>query len=243
VARIVSRSPLSRNPHIRRWAGLLLVSAGLGMLVPAHAAGAQRGPETSPPSLPSHASSLSQFVPPGWTLEQKKTADLDGDHRADALLLLRHPAHSGTPLRIVAIALRRKNGYELAASNSQLIPHTDDPNQEDPMADGDVSAQRRGFSLKLTLMSGAGSYEMATIRYQFRFQNGCFRLIGYQRLETNRNTLRTRDVSINFLTGAVIHRTGNAQSSSAPQETRDSLKSNPRLCLRDLGSAAEFKPQ
>jgi len=192
--------------------------------------------------VPSKAAQPSQFVPQGWVLEQQKVTDLNGDGLADALLLMRKSDTGGTPPRILAVVLRQKNGYALAEMNSRLIPHSDNPNQEDPMADGEITAQPGSFYLKLTLTSGAGSYEMETLHYHFRHQDGCFRLVGYDRMETNRATLDTHDLTVNFLTGTVIHRTGNAQS-DATEEKSDTLKTNPRLCLRDLDNAAVFHPQ
>ena len=61
------------------------------------------------------------------------------------------------------------------------------------------------------------------------------------RLETHRATLATQDLSVNFLTGAVLHTTGNAQS-DASQVRRGRLAANPRRCLQDLDSAVYFKP-
>ena len=153
----------------------------------------------------------------------------------------KNPGKKGTT-RILAVVLRQKDGYELAEMNSRLIPHSDNSSHEDPMADGELTAQPGGFNLKLTLMSGAGSYEMETLHYRFRYQDGCFRLVGYDRMETNRATLDTHDLIVDFLTGVVIRRTGNAQS-DATEEKSDTLKTNPRLCFRDLDNAEVFHPQ
>ena len=196
--------------------------------------------------VPARAATLAQFVPEGWTLEQQKVADLNGDGRADALLLMRHPQASGTPQRILAVVLRQPGnhaGYKLSELNGRLIPYNDDAKQEDPMADGELVVRRGGFDIKLTLLTGVGSYQTAALRYRFRYQDGCFRLIGYDRMETHRATLDTQDLSINFLTGAVVRRTGNAQSNaSAAKEKRERLKANPRRCFHELDSATGFNP-
>ena len=224
-----------------RWATLATVATTFPIL-----AFAQVSRSASPAqlvvSVPSKAAQPSQFVPKGWVLEEQKVADLNGDGRDDALLLMRKSDSAGTPPRILAAVLRQKHGYALAEMNSRLIPHSDNTSHEDPMADGELTAQPGGFNLKLTLMSGAGSYEMETLHYRFRYQDGCFRLVGYDRMETNRATLDTHDLIVDFLTGVVIHRTGNAQS-DATEEKSDTLKTNPRLCFRDLDNAAVFHPQ
>ena len=220
----------------------LLVAAACPLL-----AAAQVPASVTPPSrdvlVPARAAQPAQFVPKGWVLEQQKVADFNGDGRDDALVLMRRPAASGTPQRILAVVLRRRGvnaGYALAESNRRLIPYGDVAMQEDPMADGELTLQPGGFAIKLTLLAGSGSYQMATVRYRFRYQDGCFRLIGYDRMETQRATLDTRDLSIDFLTGDVLHRTGNEQSATAEQ--RDKLKTNPRRCFGVLESATAFDP-
>lgn len=193
---------------------------------------------------------LEGFAPPGWTVEQRHTADLNGDGRHDALLLLAPvrnlpPDISGgarlSPPRILAVVMGVPGGYVLSASNAKLVPQVDSTSQEDPLADGEIDVRSGGFGLKLTLMSGVGSYLSASVRYRFADRDGCFRLIGYDRLETHRATLDTRDLSIDFLSGDVVLTEGNAQS-GASTVRRERLTSNPRRCFQDLGSAAEFDP-
>jgi len=191
--------------------------------------------------VPARAAQPSQFVPEGWVVEQQEVADFNGDGLADALLMMRPREANGVPQRILAVVLRQRGaGYKLAEVNRRLIPQADSA-QEDPMADGELDARRGGFDIKLTLMAGSGSYLTAAVRYRFRYEGGCFRLIGYDRMETHRATLATHDLSINFLTGTVVHRTGNQQS-EAVKERREKLKSNPRRCFADLKRAAVFDP-
>jgi hypothetical protein len=122
-----------------------------------------------------------------------------------------------------------------------LVPRDDSGRLKDPMADGEITVRPRGFDLKLGMVPGAGSYLSATMRHRFRLERGCFRLIGYDRAETHRGTLDTRDLSVNFPTGVVVRTTGNAQS-NATQTRRDRLAANPRRCLADLGSGWTFDP-
>ena len=183
-------------------------------------------------------------MPAGWAIEQRHLADFNRDGHADALLLLRKAAAKGsTPPRMLlaALATTMPPGYALSAANAQLVPQDASGNLEDPMADGEIAVRPGGFDLKLGMMQGAGSYLGATVRFRFRFQGGCFRLIGYDRAETHRGTLDIRDLSVNFLTGATIQTTGNAQS-DATQTRRGRLGANPRRCLADLGSGWTFDP-
>lgn len=220
--------------------GILLPAALLAL----HAC-AQTGAAAQVPAGRSVA--VEGFVPPGWKVEQRHTADLNRDGREDALLVLAparpSPADGAglSPPRVLAVVLGAPGGYVLAASNTKLIPQVDSTTQEDPLADGEITVRPGGFDLKLTLMAGVGSYLSASLRYRFADRDGCFRLIGYDRLETHRATLDTRDVSIDFLSGEVVRTVGNAQS-DATTTRRERLAPNPRRCLQDLGSAAEFDP-
>ena len=217
------------------------VGLALAAILPLLAAAQSPAPAVK---LPARAAQPTQFVPEGWVLEQQEVADFNGDGLADALLLMRPREASGVPQRILAVVLRQRGagaGYKLADVNRRLIPHIEGSAQEDPMADGELKARRGGFDIKLTLMASAGSYLSATVRYRFRYEGGCFRLIGYDRMETHRATLATHDLSIDFLTGIAVHRTGNQQS-DAVEERREKLKSNPRRCFGDLNSAAGFDP-
>jgi hypothetical protein len=173
-----------------------------------------------------------------------RTAPLNGDGQPDALLLLRDGAVEGqTPPRMLLVALATISppGYARSAVNAQLIPWDASGTVEDPMADGEITVRPGGFDLKLGMLSTAGSYLASTMRYRFRLEGSCFRLIGYDRAETHRGTLQTRDMSVNFLTGAIVSATGNAQS-NATQSRRARLAANPRRCLADLPSAWTFDP-
>jgi hypothetical protein len=244
MARLMQRTGWSGILDWRRWAPLAAVACAL-LAAGQVSTRATLAPSSPAVRLPSKAAQPAQFVPQGWVLEQQKVADLNGDGLDDALLLMRRSGGGGAPERILAVVLRQpggKPGYVLAEMNRRLVPHSDDASLEDPMAEGALTAQRGGFDVKLSLLAGAGSYQMANVQYHFRYQDGCFRLIGYDRMGTNRATLESHDLSVNFLTGEVVHRTGSEQS-DAIQERHDKLKSNPRLCFGALDSAQVFNPQ
>jgi hypothetical protein len=199
------------------------------------------------PAPPSRAANVADFVPTGWAIEQLHAADLNRDGREDALLLLRHKAAATgagpgrSPPRMIAVLLGDSAGFVLSARNTKLIPQVDLASQEDPLADGEIAARPGGFDIKLGLLSGAGSYLSMVMRYQFAYQDGCFRLIGYDRLESHRATLDTHDLSINYLTGAVVRTTGNART-DANTVVSTTLAAPPHRCLEDLDDAADFAP-
>jgi len=204
------------------------------------------------PLIPDKAATVDGFVPAGWVIEQRLLADLNRDGRRDAVLLLRTappaaaasapvPASTHSPERVLMVLLQQRSGWALAGANARLVPQLDLATQEDPLDNGELVAARGGFSLSLGLTSSAGSYLSAVLRWRFRVEPGCVRLIGYDRLQTHRATLDTQDLSINFLTAAVLHSSGNAQTDTSTRR-RERLASNPRRCLPDLDDALSFQP-
>lgn len=226
--------------HVRRAATLL----GLLAVWPALAAQVRPAPEFTPPSLPANGATVESLVPTGWIIEQRHQADFNRDGRPDVLLVLRQAGTEDTaPRRIVLVALAttRPQGYVLFDANARLIPSDSSGQFEDPLTNGEITVRPGGFDLRLSMMSGIGSYLTATMRYRFRFERSCFRLIGYDRYETHRATLDTHDLSVNFLTGSVTSTAGNAQSNRT-QTQRSQLVSNTRRCLSDVPNGWTFDP-
>ncbi len=238
-------APAARqNAPVRtgRWQAWGLAAWGLAAWSLAGAA------QAHPPVLPGSASAPAGFVPAGWQIAQQLAVDLNHDRRPDAVLLLQAdtpaapPGTGQSPQRVLAVLLQQRRGWALLAHNSRLVPQVDLASQEDPLANGELTSGKAGsFNLSLGLTSTAGSYASAVVTYRFRLERRCVRLIGHDQLQTQRATLDTQDTSINFLTGAVLVTSGNAQSDAATKQ-RSRLASNPRRCLGDLDSAVSFQP-
>ena len=109
------------------------------------------------------------------------------------------------------------------------------------MANGEISVAPGEFRLTIGMMPGGGSYQAATMRYDFRYEPGCFRLIRYVRAETHRATLATHDTTVDFLTGDVTDSTGNAGSGGTTTR-RTRLEARARHCLSALPSGWTFDP-
>ena len=223
-------------------AGRWLLRAGLALV-----AGLALQARAGLPVLPGNATTPQGFVPAGWLIEQQQSADLNRDGRADAVLLLRPdgaapaPGSGQSPERLLVVLVRQGKGWALVGQNGRLVPRLDLAAQEDPLANGELLAKPGGFSLSLGLGSTAGSYLSAVLVYRFRYERGCVRLIGHDRLQTHRATQEKQDLSINFLTGQVLHSTGNAQG-DVSNKRRERLAASPRRCLGDLDSAVSFQP-
>jgi hypothetical protein len=172
------------------------------------------------PVLPARAGDANGFVPAGWKLEVRQDGDLNGDGVPDLLLVLQQddPAKIlQTPAgqmgadsvnanpRILAVAFadaRPAKGYTLALQDHSLIPIHDNPVLEDPLDDtGGIAIKKGTFQLSLHYFASAGSWEMSNTTYTFRYQDGAFKLIGYDENEVNRGSGKLDETSINFLTG------------------------------------------
>jgi hypothetical protein len=192
------------------------------------------------PGLRAHAAGVDQFVPAGWAIDQLARADLNADGREDAVALLRERRAADplrSPQRILAVLIGDATGFTLASQNAKLVPQLDLTIQEDPLTNGQLTARSGEFDIKLSFWSGAGSYLSAVVRYRFVLRNGCFQLVGYDRLETHRVSLEAKDLSINYLTGEITRTSEEAGNRVVTNTVSPEL---PRRCLADLGSAAEF---
>ena len=215
-------------------------------------------PAVTYPALPREAASAEGFVPPGWRLEAQARGDLNGDGTEDLALVLHatdpnnvvaNPDGLGvdkldTNPRILAVAFARSASYELALENRTLIPRRTDPVMDDPfdsVAASGLEVARGTLRLRLGVFASAGSWSMSTIATTFRWQNGRFELIGYDRTETNRGSGEIEGLSINYLTRRAKRSQGNIESDA--EKTRwETLPRGPLLSLDQVGDGLEFDP-
>ena len=186
---------------------------------------------------------MARVVPDGWSVEQRHDADFNGDGRDDAVLLLREAEAPEPPagrMLLVALATGTDGGYVVEATNDRIVPRPSGA-LEDPMANGGIEARPGEFDVTLGMMSGTGTYQASTIQFVFRYQPDCVQLIRYVRADTQRATLDTRDVAVDFLSGEVVTSTGNA-GSGATSTQRSGLDASAPLCLPELPSGWTFDP-
>lgn len=214
-----------------------------------------RIPPVDYPVLPAHATRAEGFVPSGWRIEQQLRGDLNGDKREDLVLVLRqqdprniveHDGFGISPLdsnpRMLAIAWATPDGYSLAAQNHTLITRHEAPNLSDVFEEGaGVSIVRGTLQTTLFFFSNAGSWSTGSASYTFRWQEGAFALIGYDRSSMLRNSGQTESLSINYSTRRVRHAEGSMESDK--ERVRwETLSSPQRWTLETVGDGSAFEP-
>ena len=183
-------------------------------------------PDVTYPSLPKQASSAAGFVPRGWVLEaQASRRSQPGCHcrsRAGSSpeRAQEHRQESGlgenpfdTNPRILAVAFRDgpAGDFVLQLENRTLIPRRTDPVMADPF-EGGLAIDRGNLRVNLNLWLSAGGWDMSGMTHTLQYRNGRLELIGYDRSTTNRRSLDTTDVSVNYLSGKMKISTGNSNS-------------------------------
>lgn len=213
-------------------------------------------PEVAYPALPAQADRAQGFVPPGWRLETAREGDLDGDGRKDLLLVLhmQDPANlvdrdtgggqrfDSNP-RMLAIAFAQPSGgYRLVLQDHALVPRPDNPNADDYLDGDDAVAIRGGrVFVRLHWRLSMGGWGTSDTTYTFRWQEGCFRMIGHDRAELQRNSGETRKTSVDTLSGKVRIDTGGIEGEGTATQWRR-LPRKPPVCLQDIGDGFEFDP-
>lgn len=213
-------------------------------------------PAASYPRLVPRAPDAAGFVPPGWRLEKTVAGDLNGDGHPDALLVLRDddpnkriatgrdgkPPFDTNPRILAVVFAKAAGGYDLALQNHTLVARTLEPFQEDPLdpdgiQGGDLAITKGTLRLTLGYFGG----DMGRITYTFRFQNGRFELIGYDRSNVTRNSGVMTDLSINYSTARVVRKVGHI-SEDSEKVTRSRLTAKRLLTMDEVGDGLTFSP-
>jgi hypothetical protein len=212
-------------------------------------------PEVTYPRLPAHGATVADFVPRGWRIEFQSKGDLDKDGHDDVVLVLRmdDPANIveneglgasefDTNPRLLAVLFAGDAGYRLALQDHALIPRPDNPVMADYLEGGDAVSVRRGaFTVRLHSWASAGSWSMGNTTFTFRYQDGCFRLIGYDTTSIHRGSGETWESSLNFPAGKAVFKHGSIESDALETKVR-AISRRAMPCLQDIGSGFEYDP-
>ncbi|WP_141693990.1 hypothetical protein [Methyloligella halotolerans] len=211
-------------------------------------------PAVDYPTLPSKVVDVEQFVPDGWRLEAQASGDLNKDviedrvlvlHESDQANVIEHDQLGESPLdtnpRMLAVAFGGMDGgYKLAAADHALIPRWINPVMEDPFdAEEGIAIDRGAFQVTLNRFFSAGSWEMGDSSFTFRWEDGGFKLIGYDWMSVRRNTGELETTSSDYLTGRVKLTHGRIDSDEEAVEW-ERLKPAPLLRLDQVGDGLNF---
>ena len=211
-------------------------------------------PDAVYPPLPSRFADAATATPRGWRVEHAVEGDLNGDGRADLVLVLhqqdpanlvRHDGFGEDPLdtnpRILAVGLARDGGYDLAVRNHTLIPRRVEPNLTDPL-ERPPEIRNGVLSVRLNFFASAGGWTMFNSTARLRWQDGALRLIGHDWSEVARNTGQTVDRSVNFLTRRISTVRSSIDADTAPPAVWTRLPPGPLLTLDEVGDGLAFSP-
>jgi hypothetical protein len=205
------------------------------------------------PPIEASAANVDGFVPRGWIVDGQATGDLNGDDRQDVALVLKmdNPAnriapswnpeasYDTNPRMLVVVFARRSGGYVQAAVDHRLIPRLSNPHQDDPFDEVVITTET--LRVKMHLFMSAGGWEASGSSYTLRWQDGAFKLIGFERDTVGRNTGETTEVSLNYLRGRKELKAGNIGSDQ--QRSRVVHVGKKRLLrLSEIGDGLMFDP-
>jgi hypothetical protein len=213
-------------------------------------------PPAPTPSLPAEAASAAGFTPRGWALDGQRSTDLNGDGRADLVLVIhgKDPklvirneglgvGEMDTNPRVLVVAFATpQGGYRRVLANGTLITRRTQPNIDDVWdADSGLTVGKGVFRVRLNLFANAGGWEAGPTQYTFRWQNGRFEMIGYDSTTIHRGTGEVDEVSINYSTGKVKLTKGNIEHD---RETvrHDTLKDRRLRSIDEIGDGLAFDP-
>lgn len=101
----------------------------------------------------------------------------------------------------------------------------------------------RGFRLRLQEFYSMGSWTAGSVTFNVRWQDGCFRVVGYDRSMVHRATLDRETVSVNFLTGRmqVVLDNAGAEPNTRRVGRWSAYPGQRRVCVQDVTSGLEFR--
>jgi hypothetical protein len=88
----------------------------------------------------------------------------------------------------------------------------------------------------------AGSWFTSQTKLTFRYQDGCFKLIGYDSTRTKRNSGETSTVSINYPAKKMKIIKGNIENDRGNVSWK-AVRTPSLLCLDAVGDGLDFSPE
>jgi hypothetical protein len=224
----------------------------LALAMMAQDPGDQEIPKVVYPAIVKSAAAPAGFVPKGWKQVQLAQGDLNRDGTPDFAMVVRMDSaanriapnwnpetrYDTNPWMLIA-AFRDGAGYKLAVSDHQLIPRHENPNADEEF--DEIAIANGNLKVVMHVFMSAGGWQMGGTAYTFRWQDGGFKLSGFDRDSTMRNSGETEEVNINYLTGRKVLKAGTIESDKQKvSELRIAKK--PLLDLTAIGDGLMFDP-
>jgi hypothetical protein len=141
---------------------------------------------------------------------------------------------------VVAFAEKATKKYSVALANHTLIPRHTSPLMDDPLENAAIV--KGTVQVSLTFWMNAGSWYTSKTRFTFRYQDGCFKLIGYDSTEAKRNSGETTTVSVNYPAKKMKIAKGNIEDDREKVSWK-TVRASSLLCLEAVGDGLDFRPK
>ncbi|UYZ60982.1 hypothetical protein [Hymenobacter latericus] len=156
-------------------------------------------------SLPTKAARTAAFVPTGWLLERQISGDLNGDKRADpVLVLVERPSPTAPEARreraVVVLLADAAGQLQRVAASGQLLYGIGGP---DLLISSDKMPDVKVEKGALVVRHISGTEQNLELTHRFSYDTGTnkMRLVGEEQIRSNRQTLDTTIKSTDYLTG------------------------------------------
>jgi len=193
-------------------------------------------------TVPKTAKTPAEFVPPGYVLLEEIKGDLNKDNQTDYVLIIKgtdrgkfveHEFRGELDLnrRGIIVAFKKGDQYELVLENRACFLSENEDGGGYLPPDLTVSIEKGNLFVHYS--HGRYGY----VKYNFRYQNSDFELIGFDS-SSNRGPVVNRAVSINFMTKKIRILENKNESAEGGdeefEETWESFKLTKSIKLREI---------
>jgi hypothetical protein len=196
-------------------------------------------------AVPATGAKLQAFVPAGWAIESKLEGDLDGDGKADTVLVLLEKEKKDEEddrRRALVVLLRRADGWAVGGTNVGLVYGWQLAGVNGGDAAPELAISARGV-LDVSQYGGSRQAYGSVHRFRWNRERAKLELIGLDESSRDRLSGAENDRSCNLLTGVCVETATPAQQDEdgnaiahPPSPTRKTTRpgKKPLLALEDV---------